>query len=75
MCDVFPYDMADFFLSVETKNNYVKTDNDHNIISKIFEFLAKGCEIERSRPLLEIKDANGRAFRYVSMKDWPNESK
>ena len=25
--------------------------------------------------LLEMKDANGRVFRYVSIKDWPNESK
>jgi hypothetical protein len=48
---------------------------DFKIISKIFEFLAKGHDIERSGTFLEIKDANGRAFRYASMKDCPSESK
>jgi hypothetical protein len=53
----------------------IRTDNDLKIISKIFEFLAEGHEIERSRTFLESKDSSGRAFRYVAMKDWPNESK
>jgi hypothetical protein len=53
----------------------IAKDNDLKIISKIFEFLAEGHEIERSRTFLEINDASGRAFRYVAMKDWPNESK
>jgi hypothetical protein len=50
-------------------------DIDLKIISKIFEFLAEGHESERSRTFLEIKDANGRAFRYASVKDWTDESK
>jgi hypothetical protein len=50
-------------------------DNDLQIISKSFEFLAEGHDIEKRRTLLEMKDANGRTFRYVSIKDWPNESK
>ena len=45
------------------------------LISKIFEFLAEGHESERSKTFLEIKDSNGRAFRYVSVKDWTDESK
>ena len=53
----------------------ISKDNDLQIISKIFEFLAEGHDIERSRTCLDIKDANGRLFRYVSIKDWPNESK
>jgi hypothetical protein len=53
----------------------IEKDNDLHIISKIFEFLAEGHDIERRRTLLEMKDANGRTFRYVSMKDCPNESK
>jgi len=53
----------------------IAKENDLKIISKMFEFLAEGHEIERSRTFWEIKDSNGRAFRYVSMKDSPNESK
>lgn len=53
----------------------IEKDNDLQIISKIFEFLAEGHDIERRRTLLEMKDANGRTFRYVSMKGCPNESK
>ena len=49
--------------------------NDLKIISKFVEFLAEGHDIERTRTFLEIKDADGRVFRYVSMKDWHNESK
>lgn len=47
-------------------------DIDLKIISEIFKFLAEGHETER---FLEIKDANGRAFRYASVKNWPNDSK
>jgi hypothetical protein len=47
-------------------------DHDLQIISKIFEFLAEGHDIERRRTLFEIKNANGRTFRRVSTKDWPN---
>jgi hypothetical protein len=50
-------------------------DIDLKIISEIFKFLAEGHETERSRTFLEIKDANGRAFRYASVKNWPNDSK
>ena len=50
-------------------------DIELKIISEIFKFLAEGHETERSRTFLEIKDANGRAFRYASVKNWPNESK
>jgi hypothetical protein len=53
----------------------IAKDNDLKIISKIFEFLAEEHDIERNGTFLDIKDANGRAFRYVSMKDCPNESK
>lgn len=53
----------------------IAKDIDIKIISKIFEFLAEGHESERSKTFLEIKDANGRAFRYVSVKDWTDESK
>ena len=53
----------------------IAKDNDLKIISKIFEFLAEGHDIERRRTLLEMKDADGRTFRYVSIKDSPNESK
>ena len=53
----------------------IEKDHDLHIISKIFEFLAEGHDIERRRTLLEMKDANGRTFRYVSIKDCPNESK
>ena len=53
----------------------ISKDNDLQIISKIFEFLAEGHDIKRSRTCLDIKDANDRVFRYVSIKDWPNESK
>ena len=52
----------------------IAQDNDLNIISKIVELLAQGENVKRSRTFLEITDANGRAFRYVSMKDRPNES-
>ena len=52
----------------------IAKDNDLKIIAKIVEFLAEGHDIERST-FLEIKDTDGRAFRYVSMKDWHNESK
>ena len=51
----------------------IAKDNDLNIISKIVELLARGTDVKQ-RTFLEIKDANGRAFRYVSMKDRPNES-
>ena len=53
----------------------ITKDIDIKVISKIFEFLAEGHESERSKTFLEIKDANGRAFRYVSVKDWTDESK
>ena len=53
----------------------IAKDNDLKIISKIFEFLAEGHDIERSGTFLEIEDANGWAFRYASMKDCPSESK
>jgi hypothetical protein len=53
----------------------IAKDNDLKFISKIVEFLAEGHDIERSRTFLEIKDADGRAFRYVSMKNWHNEGK
>jgi hypothetical protein len=49
-------------------------DNDLKAISKIVEFLAQQQEIERSRTFLEIQDAHGRSFRYVSMKDRPKTS-
>jgi len=53
----------------------ISKDNDLQIISKIFEFLAEAHDIERCRTCLDIKDANGRVFRYVSIKDWPDENK
>jgi len=53
----------------------IAKDIDLKIISEIFKFLAEGHETERSRTFLEIKDANGRAFRYASVKNWPNDSK
>jgi len=53
----------------------IAKDIDLKIISKIFEFIAEGHESERSRTFLEIKDANGGAFRYASVKDWTDESK
>ena len=52
----------------------VAKDNDLKIVTKVIDFLAEGHEIETSRTFLEIKDARGRAFRYVSMTDRPHES-
>lgn len=52
----------------------IAKDNDLKIISKIVEFLAEGQDVKRSRTFLEITDAHGRAFRYVSTKERP-ESK
>jgi len=48
----------------------ISKNNDLKIISKIVNFLAVE---QRSRIYLEVKDSNGRAFRYVSMNDRPNE--
>ena len=53
----------------------IAKDIDLKIISEIFKFLAEGHETERGRTFWEIKDANGRAFHYASVKNWPNESK
>lgn len=53
----------------------IAKDIDLKIISEILKVLAEGHETERSRTFLEIKDANGRAFRYASVKNWPDESK
>jgi hypothetical protein len=47
----------------------ISKENDLKILSKIIECLVEERELERSRTFLEIKDATGRAFRYVSMKD------
>jgi hypothetical protein len=52
----------------------IAKDNDLKIITKLIDLLAEGHEIETSRTFLEIKDASGRAFRYVSMKNRPHES-
>jgi len=42
--------------------------SDLKVISKIVEYLVEERDVGRSRTLLEIKDASGRAFRYVSVK-------
>lgn len=52
----------------------VAKENDLKVISKIVEYLVEEHGMERSRTLLEIKDASGRAFRYISMKDGPNQN-
>ena len=38
------------------------------------EFLAEGQDVKRSRTFIEITDAHGRAFRYVSTKERSHES-
>ncbi len=49
----------------------ISKDNDLKMISKIVDFLAVE---QRSRQLyFEVKDSHGRSFKYVSMKDRPNE--
>ena len=47
----------------------ISRENDLKVISKIVEYLVEERDVERSRTFLEIKDASGRAFRYVSVKD------
>lgn len=77
MCDIFPCNLVFFFLSVKSKYismSQIIVKEDIKIISKLIDFLAEGHDIETSRTFLELKDANGRAFRYISMKDRPHES-
>ena len=71
--------MVFFFLFVKSKDinmsrQIIAEDNDLKIVTKLIDFLAEGHGIETSRTFLEIKDARGRAFRYVSMMDRPHES-
>lgn len=47
----------------------IPKENDLKVISKIVEYLVEERDVERSRTFLEMKDASGRAFRYVSVKD------
>ena len=41
-------------------------------LKQIVEYLVEEREMERSRTFLEITDSNGRAFRYIRMKDRAN---
>ncbi len=52
----------------------ISKENDLKFLSQIIEYLVEDRETERSRTFLEIKDASGRAFRYVSMKDGAYEN-
>jgi hypothetical protein len=52
----------------------VTKENDLTVLSKIVEYLVEEGEMERSRTFLEITDANGRAFRYIRMKDRANQN-
>jgi len=52
-----------------------KDDAISKLSTKSLNFLSRRHDIERSGTFLEIKDANGRAFCYVSAKDCSNESK
>lgn len=52
----------------------VAKENDLKVLSKILEYLVEEHGIERSRTFLEIKDLSGRAFRYISMKDRPDQN-
>ena len=50
----------------------IPKENDLKVISKIAKYLVEERGVGRSRTLLEMKDASGRAFRYVSVKDRAN---
>jgi hypothetical protein len=52
----------------------VPKENDLKVLSKIVEYLVEEREMERSRTFLEITDSNGRAFRYIRMKDRANQN-
>lgn len=52
----------------------ISKESDLKILSKIVEHLVQDCEIGRSRTFLEMKDVNGRAFRYISLKERANQN-
>jgi len=52
----------------------VPKENDLKVLSKIVEYLVEDGEMESSRTLLDITDANGRAFRYIRIKDRANQN-
>ena len=52
----------------------IPKENDLKVISKIVEYLVEERDVGTSRTFLEIKDASGRAFCYVSVKDRAHEN-
>ena len=52
----------------------IPKESDLKILSKIVECLVEERDIGRSRTFLEMKDVNGRAFRYVSVRERANQN-